>query len=346
MGVRHEGEERAPRLPGASPNSALPQLRWWRDATFLTPPGASGEVGGSLNRWARTPGGATVLPAPCPLFPRGRGEAGAPPRGRVGAQSPKRRSLGERGWRGLGVPQSPEAEPSFLPSRHWHQKPSPKAELEPSRQGAPPAPFPAGAPLTPGPATLTARLPLPALRATGASPGALLLGWARGRGTGSGRCPRGHGQLACARSCSRSGPPPRPGGRWLRRRRRRLLGLLPRPRAGAGVGREVGGEAGASWRGERSHGRSGDDIPPARRPRLARPGTPGCQCLGAPNVRGRDPRVRTFQARTPRIGTPLVRTRPRPASPEPLAPPSCPHCALRAADAGSEGWGRPGPARP
>lgn len=147
-------------------------------------------------------------------------------------------------------PLAPEAEPPGRTSAL-----APRAAARPFARQGPRSPRVRRAPLP-----VTARLPLPALRATGASQGAPLLGRARGRGTVSGRCPCGHGQLACAPSRSWSGPPPRPGGR---RQRWLPLGLLPRPRRGAGVGREMGGEAGASWRGEHSHGWSGGAVPPA-----------------------------------------------------------------------------------
>ena len=79
--------------------------------------------------------------------------------------------------------------------------PSPKYELLHSTEGRGEHFFGSGGRRSPSPPLpVTARLPLPVLRATGASQGAPLLGRARGRGTGSGRCPCGHGQLACAPS--------------------------------------------------------------------------------------------------------------------------------------------------
>lgn len=168
------------------------------------------------------------------------------------------------------------------------------------RARAPLPPRPARAPLTAGPggaAALTAWLPLPALRAAGAFPGSPLLGRARGRGTGSGRCPRGQGQLACAPSRSGSGPPPGPGGgRWRR------LGLLPSAEEGGRGCGEGSEEARPRFLEGRAlltggAGALSRPLPAVPSPRLARPGTPGFQRLGRPNVRDLSPRVRTFEAR-------------------------------------------------
>lgn len=168
----------------------------------------------------------------------------------------------------------PEAEPQ---GRTWALAP-----------GRPARPWPARAPLTAGPggaAALTARLPLPALRAAGASPGAALLRRARGRGAGSGRWPRGQGQLACAPRRSGSGASPGPAG---------LAGggggagSSPRPRGG-GRG-EGSGEARPRFPEGRAlpTGGAGRGAVPPGHWRLSAP--------RAPRVRGRHPGLRRFEA--------------------------------------------------
>lgn len=192
----------------------------------------------------------------------------------------------------------PEAEPQ---GRTWALAP-----------GRPARPWPARAPLTAGPggaAALTARLPLPALRAAGASPGAALLRRARGRGAGSGRWPRGQGQLACAPRRSGSGASPGPAG---------LAGggggagSSPRPRGG-GRG-EGSGEARPRFPEGRAlpTGGAGRGRCPARA--LAALSAAGAACARpasrAPKVRGRNSRVRACQAGTVPIAAPLARTLP------------------------------------
>lgn len=156
------------------------------------------------------------------------------------------------GGRGLGVPQSPEAEPSFLPSRHWHQKPSPKAELEPSRQGAPPAPLGPHSPRVPLPSPRGCRSPhsgppghpreLPcsagpagAGQAQGAAPAAMAssraLAAARGPVLLPG--PAGSGGGCCSGSSLGRGRGRAWGGKW--EARRALPGGASAPTGGAGT---------------------------------------------------------------------------------------------------------------
>lgn len=193
------------------------------------------------------------------------------------------------------MPQSPEAEPSFLPTP---QKPSPKAELEHSSQGTSPAPglpgphsprvpgvpppsrrgcrYPRSGPpghsralpCSAGPAGAgraqgAARAAMASSRALPASQGPVLLpGQAAGGGGGSGSSPRPRGGRGCGEGSEKARP------RFLEGR-----ALLT-------------GGAGALSR----------LLPAAPSPRLARPGTPGFQRLGRPNVRDRNARVRTFEA--------------------------------------------------
>lgn len=199
------------------------------------------------------------------------------------------------GTRGAAVPRGgiqltsnpPETEPR---GRTWALAP-----------GRPARPRPARAPLTAGPgaaAALTARPPLPALRAAGASPGAPLLRRARGRGTGSGRCPRGQGQLACAPRRSGSGASPGPGGLAGGGRRRRC-GLLPPAEGGRAWGGKRGGEAALAGGASAPNARGGGAVPPAARGSAPAAGAPWHSRLSAPrgpDVRGRNPTVRTFEA--------------------------------------------------
>lgn len=255
--------------------------------------------------------------------------------------------VGARGWLGALGCATREAAPNFLPSSRWRQKPSPKAELEPSRQGAPPAPCPPG-PHSPRVPRALPPSPRGCRSPCSGPPGHPRVLPCSAGPTGAGRA---QGAARAAVASSRALPAARgpvllpgpPGGR------RRQLGLLPRPREGGAWGGKW--EAGRALPGGASSPTGGAGAlsrppPAAWSPPLARLGTLSDQSLGAPSIRGWNPRVRTFQARTSRIGTPLVLTLPRLASPEPLAPPSSLHPALRAADAGCEGWAQPRPAGP
>lgn len=243
---------------------------------------------------------------------------------------------------GARPPQSPEAEPGFLRTRRWIQKPSPKAEVGHSRQAAPPA----WAPLTAGPTgatALTARLPLPALRAARASPGAAPA-WPGPRARDGLRAlparprpARVRSQPLGVRFSSRAGraaaaavaaraPPSGRGGEWGGKREAR---------------RELPGGARALPREERGRCPARCTPLPARArraPELGASGTEGARTPGSEGSR--------LGPRWLRIGTTWLRALPRPASPESLAPPSSERCALRATDAGTEGWPQPGPAGP
>lgn len=241
-------EERGPRLSGASPTSSLQQLRSWRGLHLPDARRLLRKVGRFLKQLDSDSRGRYLPPAPCPLPTlRSPGEASAPPSGRVGAESPKRRSLGVRGWRGLGVPQSPEAEPSFLPTP---PKPSPKAELEHSRQGTSPAPGLPGphSPRVPG-------VPPPSRRGCH-YPRSGPPGHSRALPCSAGPAGAGRAQGAARAAMASSRALPASQGPVLLPGQAAGggggSGSSPRARGGAGVGREVRRQGRASWRGERS----------------------------------------------------------------------------------------------
>lgn len=365
MGAGQKLARSAPSLPRTSLTPRLPQLRRWRDSTFPTPPLPPRVLGRGRRvrtRLGSDPGGHLRSPGTLPSASPRSGKT--PGRPRVAGSELSHRNAGvwmrARG-RGFGLRSPSKPNPASFQLATVSRSQAPRPNLSPRATGPSPPLCPPGPPLTAGPAGAAPRhrrSPSPrGCRSLCSGP----LGHPRAlpcsaEPVGAGRA---QGAAPAAMASSRalpaaSGPVLLPGRAGGRRRRWLPLGLLPRPRRGAGVGLEMGGEAGASWRGERSHGRSGGAVPPAAGGSDTAAGAPWCSGLPAPrgsvgsrrgsqdpNVRGWNPRVLTLPARTPRIGT-----RGGSHSPQAGLVRAAGTSELPALCARVRGWALPGPAGP
>lgn len=273
-------------LPGAGPESswelgiralANNQPNISPSAASGRPPGSSREAGGSPQQPPAAP------PSVSPSLPHSRDEGGAPPRGRVRAESPNAGSRRARaaGARGMGcrsppggtqLPGGPPAARETEPQgRTWVSEPGcPARPLPPARRG----------PLTARPAGVSPR--------GGRCPRSEPPGHPRALRRSAGRAGAGRlgalssrrGPLACAPG---AGPPPGPAGG------RRRLGLLPPAEGGCGEG--SGRRGGRFFEGrERSSGGGGAPWHLGRR--------------GGPSARGPTRRVRTFETGARRLARP------------------------------------------
>lgn len=210
--------------------------------------------------------------------------------------------------RGLGLRSPSKPNPASFQLATGSRSQVPRPNLSPRATGPSPPLCPPGPPLTAGPA--------------GAAP--------RHRAAAA-PCAPGHWGIP-GRSPARPGPRARDGLRalplrpWPARVRSQPLAVRSSSRAGRAGGGGVGCRSGSSlgrgggrawggkWEARRAlpggasaptggAGALSRPPPVVRTLRLARPGARGSQRLGAPWVRGGDPRVLTLPARTPQIGT-------------------------------------------
>ena len=312
MGAGQKLARSAPSLPRTSLTPRLPQLRRWRDSTFPTPPLPPRVLGRGRRvrtRLGSDPGGHLRSPGTLPSASPRSGKT--PGRPRVAGSELSHRNAGvwmrARG-RGFGLRSPSKPNPASFQLATVSRSQAPRPNLSPRATGPSPPLCPPGPPLTAGPAGAAPRHrrspsprgcrslcsgplghpralpcsaePVGAGRAQGAAPAAMASSRALPAASGPvllpGRAGRAGGGGVGCRSGSSLG---RGGGRawgWKWEARRALPGGASAPTGGAGA--------------------LSRPPPVVRTPRLARPGARGSQRLGAPWVRGGDPRIRTFEA--------------------------------------------------